>query len=70
MVKWAPSLVVEDDMRNAAEVVGEWQKMKSKVKVRAKRASDRKGVMCAKGVKGAKGAGSERSAKGAKGKQS
>ncbi|OAA57343.1 Chromo domain-like protein [Akanthomyces lecanii RCEF 1005] len=56
MVKWAPSLVVEEDMRNAAEVVGEWQKMKKKVKVRAKRAADRKGVMCAKGAKGAKGA--------------
>ncbi|KAM3516540.1 hypothetical protein MY4038_010369 [Beauveria bassiana] len=42
MVKWMPCLVAEDDMRNATEAVRDWQKIKSKIKARAKRTSESK----------------------------
>lgn len=54
LVKWAPTLVSEDDMRNAIEAVRDWQKTKSKIRAKAKRALGRKGTTCANGVKGAK----------------
>lgn len=62
LVKWAPSLATEDDMGNAAEAVRDWQRMKSKIKAREKRVSEKmsmkgpSGPKGTKGVKGAKGA--------------
>ena len=55
LVKWAPSLATEDDMGNAAEAIRDWQRMKSKIKAREKRASEKMSMKGTKGTKGAKG---------------
>ncbi len=55
LVKWAPSLATEDDMGNAVEAVRDWQRMKSKIKVREKRVSEKMSLKGPRGTKGAKG---------------
>jgi hypothetical protein len=46
MVKWMPCLVAEDDMENAIEAIRDWQKIKRKIKARAKNTFEKEGNAC------------------------